>query len=200
MNRTRSAILLAGLTLLAGHGSGEEHTMDKLTTPNIVMIIAFRDFRDEEFAKPAATLKQAGATLIVASSQLGTAEGMLGLRIPVDKLIGDVQVEDYDAVVFVGGTGAQGYFKDPVAHRIAREAVAQGKVLGAICIAPVILAEAGVVAGKRATAFPSTQAALRKAGAIVAPRGAVTDGKLVTADGPASAQAFADKLAETLRK
>lgn len=200
MSMTAWMILLAGISLMPGVTLGKENAMNASSGKNVVMIIAFRDFRDEEFAKPAAALKQAGATITVASSHRGTAEGALGQRVPVDILIGELVVSNFDGIVFVGGPGSQEYFKNPTAHQIAKEAVAQGKVLGAICIAPATLAEAGVLDGKHATSFPSVQPTLKKAGALVESRGVVRDGKLVTADGPASAAAFGGKLVEVLKE
>jgi TolB protein len=72
--------------------------------------------------------------------------------IPVDLRLAEVVVADYDAVVFIGGLGCQGQWHDEEAHRIAREAVAQGKVLGAAGCASTILAHAGVLQHRTAVA------------------------------------------------
>ena len=172
--------------------------MKTLSGNKIVMIVAYRDFRDEEFDKPFAALTEAGASVTVASSQRGTAIGMLGKHVEVNRLIGDIAASSFDAVVFIGGAGAKEYFDDPLAHRIARDAVAMGKPLGAICIAPAILANAGVLKGKQAACFPSVTPILEKAGALVQKKPVVRDGKLFTADGPQSAGSFAAALFEAL--
>jgi len=78
-----------------------------------------------------------------------------------DILIKDVNVKTFDAVVFVGGPGAEEYFHNPVALKIAQEAYKEGKVVGAICIAPRILAEAGILKGKKATVFHSQIEAIK---------------------------------------
>lgn len=164
----------------------------------VVMVIASQNFRDEEFAEPYGALTNAGASVKVACSRLAPAKGMLGRQVTPDLLLKDVSAADYDAVVFVGGAGAQEYFADETAHRIAREAVEKGRLLGAICIAPAILANAGVLKERKATCFPSVGSVLRKAGATVVAEGVVKDGKLVTADGPANARPFAAALIEAL--
>jgi len=64
-------------------------------------------------------------------------------------LISKINIDNYDAVVFVGGGGATEYFNDSIAHKIVKESIAKGKVLAAICIAPNILANAGVLKGKK---------------------------------------------------
>ncbi|MDP6612411.1 MAG: DJ-1/PfpI family protein, partial [Candidatus Hydrothermarchaeota archaeon] len=67
-----------------------------------VLIIAHEGFRDEEFLEPKKVLEDGGVMVIVASSFLGTATGMLGAKAEPDILLEDVKAEDYDAVVFIG--------------------------------------------------------------------------------------------------
>lgn len=194
------AILPWVLTILMiGTASGKEPAMNSLSGKKVAIIIAHKDFRDEEFAQPYTVLSGAGATVTVASSKSGTAQGMLGKRVEVQHLLKDLDAANFDAVIFIGGVGAQEFFKEPAAHKLARDATSQGKVVGAICIAPAILAHAGVVEGKQATGFPSILPDLRKAGAKVVAQPVVQDGKLITADGPASAAKFAATLLEALK-
>jgi protease I len=109
-----------------------------------------------------------------------------------------VRAGDYDAIVFVGGSGYK--VDDPEGQRIAQEAVAEGKVVAAICVAPISLAKAGVVEGKRVTA--STQwNVLEKAGATVVTDGSVVrDGLIITANGPGGARKFGEAIAAALRE
>jgi len=123
---------------------------------------------------------------------------MLGATVKPDVLLTDVAADDYDAMVFIGGTGAKEYWDDPNAQQLAREAVRQGKLLAAICLAPVTLARAGVLDGKRATVWPDQQGELRKAGGTYEGERVVVDGKLVTGSGPEAAQEFADALVKAL--
>ena len=86
-----------------------------------------------------------------------------------------------------------------VAHKIIQEAVAKHKILAAICVAPVILARAGVLKGKKATVWSSLldkswAKELKEAGCRVEEKRIVTDGKIVTADGPAVAKEFAEAI------
>ena len=111
----------------------------------VVMIIAHRDFRDEELFKPREVLEQAGAKVTIASSAPSPARGVFKATVKPDLLLKDLNPADYDAVVFVGGPGAKEYWEDDTAHQVARRAAEMDKVLGAICIAPVTLANAGVL-------------------------------------------------------
>ena len=172
--------------------------MSKLTGKKIVMIIARSNFRDEEFLVPKGILEKEGAEVKVASSSLDESRGMLGAVAKPDILVADVNASDYDAVIFVGGQGASEYWEDAKAHEIARSAADEGKVLGAICIAPVTLANAGVLKGKRATVFPSEAGKLSKKEAICTRAGVEIDGKIITADGPRSATEFGEAIVEAL--
>ncbi len=105
----------------------------------------------------------------------------------------DVDVSQFEKVAFIGGPGAVNFINDSEAHRIARQTVEQGKKLGAICIAPTILARAGVLKGKQATVWDSggEQAALIESeGASYTGENVTRDGDIVTANGPPAAEEF----------
>ncbi len=165
-----------------------------------VMIIASNGFRDEEFKVPNLVLEDGGVKVTVASSSLDEARGILGTRVKPDILIDDIKVKDYDAVIFVGGAGSQEYWDDPVAHKLVQDSVKQNKILAAICIAPITLANAGVLKGKKATVWSSEVKRLKTSGAVYAAEPVVVDGKIITANGPTSASLFADKILEALEQ
>jgi len=177
---------------------GAETAIPDIDGKRIVMIVAHRDFRDEELFAPRTILEEAGGEVIVASSSLEPARGMLGGTVAPDVLVKDIDAADYDAVVFVGGTGAKEYWEDERAHAIARRAVEEGKVLAAICIAPVTLANAGVLRDKSATVWKSEAERLKAKGARYAGRDLEIDGRIITADGPESAEKFGRAIAEAL--
>jgi len=163
-----------------------------------LMIIASNGFRDEEYLEPRKALEGAGVKVTVASSRLGTAKGMLGATADADVLVDDVNAADYDAVIFVGGSGSSEYFNNPAAHKIARDAATADKLLCAICIAPSTLANAGVLEGKRVTSWSSETGNLAAKGATVTGNPVEVDGKIITADGPQSAASFARRILEAL--
>ncbi|HID96079.1 MAG TPA: DJ-1/PfpI family protein [Candidatus Latescibacteria bacterium] len=172
--------------------------MAKLAGKKVVMIIAEKNFRDEELLRPKEILEGEGAEVKVASTSPKTATGMLGAKVEPDMLVNRLEVKDYDAVIFVGGSGSSQYWNDPAAHRIAREAVEGNKLLCAICIAPVTLANAGLLAGKRATVFSSETGKLRSKGVLYTGRSVETDGNIITAEGPQAAEEFGRAIAEAL--
>lgn len=164
----------------------------------IVMIIAEKDFRDEELQKPKEIFEKYGAKVVIASSKIDIVTGMLGMKIKPDILINEINVEEYDAIIFVGGSGASQYWNDPIAHSIAKEAIKKDKILCAICIAPVTLANAGVLQGKRATVWPSEAERIKSMGAIYTGSSVEIDGKIITANGPEAAEEFAEAIAKAL--
>lgn len=170
----------------------------KLDGKKVLMIIASSNFRDEEYAEPRKVLEAAGARVIVACSSMNTAKGKLGLEVKPDVLIGEVKESDYDGIVFVGGGGSKEYFDSPVAHKLAQGFYGRGKLTSAICIAPAILANAGLLSGKKATSFPSSADTLKAKGAIFTDSGVERDGKIVTGVGPEAARKFGEKLVQVL--
>lgn len=164
----------------------------------ILMIIASQKFRDEEFLIPKSHFEQKGYVVTVASSQVDASTGMLGVVVHPDILLRAVRAEDYAAVVFVGGNGATEYWENPVAWDIAQKANAMGKVVAAICIGPVILANAGLLKNKKATVWASEVKELKANGAIVTDDDVVVDGHLVTANGPQAALRFAQAVTSLL--
>jgi len=96
-----------------------------------------------------------------------------------DLPLSEAKPADYDAVLFECGQPQETF--NPDFQNFARETAAQGKVLGAICMMPALLAAAGVLKGKKATSNVNDQYVLEQFGAIISESAAVRDGKIVTA-------------------
>jgi protease I len=167
-------------------------------TKKILMIIALKNFQDNELMKPKEVFEQKGYSVVIASTDTSTAKGMLGGKVEVDLNYFDTVVDDYEAVIFVGGSGASIYFDDEQAIELARSAYQGEKVVGAICIAPSILANSGILKGKLATSYASEADNLEEKGAKFTGDAVTVDGKVVTADGPNAAKEFGEKIVELL--
>lgn len=164
------------------------------------MIISSSNYRDEELNIPKQMFEAAGAKVDVASEKHGKARGMLGSRIESDLLYSEAKVDDYDAVIFVGGVGCKIFWNDARAHSIAKETVEKDKLLGAICLAPATLANAGILKGKKATSYSMASPALKKAGATYTGKPVEVDNNIVTGEGPAAAEEFARTIIRELSK
>lgn len=170
----------------------------------IATIIAFKNFKDEEYFIPRRIFDQAGAKVKVISNELGMAQGTDGGEEKTNIKLSDFNVSDFDAIVFVGGPGALECLDNHDSYRIAKEAIEQNKVLAAICISPTILAKAGVLREKKATVWTGSmnkepQKTLEENGAIYQDAPVVQDNNIITANGPAAAEEFGKKIIETLR-
>jgi len=169
----------------------------------IAMVIAFRDFRDAEYFIPADILSFYGGEIINVSTQKGTAIGADGGDVEVQLSSQEFRAEDFDALVFVGGPGMAKNLENQEFHRMAQAASAAGKVMGAICISPVLLAKAGVLSGRKATVWSgpmdkSPIKMLKEAGAVYLKESVVVDNNTITANGPVAAKEFGEALAKKL--
>jgi protease I len=169
-----------------------------LAGKKVVMIIAPQNFRDEELVEPQDVLTEQGAEVKTASSSLPVSKGMLGVQVKPDMLIGDIKPADWDAIILVGGSGASAYWEDSTVHSLLREAVKKDKIVGAICIAPVTLANAGILSGKKATVYASEEGKLKNKGAECTGQSVQRDGKVITANGPKAAREFGNAIAQAL--
>jgi len=187
----------------------------------VVIILAFKDFRDEEYFVPKEILEKAGAEIKTASNKTGTAIGADGGEVEIDFLVSELNsaefadlqsksshdsiqsISSFDAVIFIGGPGCLKNLDNEDSYKIAREAVSQDKILAAICTSPVILAKAGVLSGKKATVWtsPMDKSAvkiLKDNGAVFEQKSVVVDGKIITGSGPEAAEEFGMEIIQLL--
>lgn len=164
----------------------------------ILMVLAQSNFRDEEYEIPREIFQKSGLEVKTVGERKGEAIGRFGAKAWIDFPFAEVNIHNFEAVVFVGGSGASNYFNDNEALNLARDAEREGKVVAAICIAPSILANAGLLKERRATAFPSEKENLESKGAIYSGRPVEADGRIITASGPEAAEEFGEKIVEVL--
>lgn len=167
----------------------------------VLMVIPCADFRDEELLEPKKILEGKGHEVVIASTAMKGCKGMMGTTVAPGALLGEVKAADFDAIVFVGGTGSASFYEDQKALALARDAAGAGKLLGAICLAPGILGKAGVLSGRKATSYDTEQAkkAIEEGGGTWTGANVTVDGSIVTANGPDSATLFGEKIAQFLQ-
>lgn len=165
----------------------------------ILMVIAPKNFRDEELQEPKDIFIKNGFSVTVASITNDFCTGMFGARVKPDATVDQVNIKDYDALVIVGGAGSPVLKEYPKVIKLIQEAVEQNKLLASICLGPTVLAKAGVLKGKKATVFSSGASEIKRSGAIYIAQPVVVDGKLITADGPESAVKFGEAIVKALK-
>lgn len=168
------------------------------------IIIAYKDFRDEEYFVPKEILEAAGVKIKNVSTQMGQALGADGGQVKIDLLVKDLNPADFDAIIFIGGPGCLKYLDNEDSYRVAKETVSQRKLMAAICISPVILAKAGALEGKKATVWSSILdksaiKTLEEKGAMYQDKDVVADGHILTANGPAAASKFGEAIIDLLK-
>lgn len=169
------------------------------TTKKAVLIVPAAQFADAELFETQRILTEAGIASVVASSKIGVIQGVFGGIVASEITLDNLKVEDFDAVVFIGGPGAADYFNNPVVLRIAREASARNKVIAAISAAPMILANAGVLRGIRATGLPQQREQMKKTGAQYTGSAVERDGNIITANDSSATVQFARVIVTVLK-
>ncbi len=163
-----------------------------------LLVIAKKGFQDVELDGTRDELAAAGFDVTLASTDEGECTGKFGATEIAEVALEDVDVDDYDRVAFIGGPGASNLWQNVEAKRIAQDAVHAGKPLGAICIAPKILAAAEVLAGKKATVWNEDgdqEGFLALHDVEYTGEPVTVDGLIVTANGPEASKQFGKTLA-----
>src|SRR3989338_6137887 len=152
----------------------------------ILMIIAQKDFRDEELLIPKGIFEAAGYGVKIASLSRAKATGMMGTVVHPDFGVGETNSGFYDAVIVVGGAGTPSLWNHAELDSLLGDSESTGKLVCAICLGPTVLAKAGLLNGIKATVFrtPDSLRILRDNKAIYANDPVVVDGNIVTAEGP----------------
>ncbi len=193
--------ILLVIFILLFSGCLNEHKPKKFRG-KILMVIAPKNFRDEELFIPKKIFEDNGYEVEVVSTTKGIHVGMLGGIIETNKTIYEINnISQYSALVIPGGIGSKEYlWNNKKLQDIVREFYKENKVIGAICLSPVILAKAGILKGKKATVFPDKEAIeeLKKGGAIYIDKGVVVDGNIVTAKSPKYAKEFGEEIIKLL--
>ena len=176
----------------------------KVQTKKAAMIIAFEDFRDQEYFVPKEILEKGGIGIKTISTKKGIAIGADGGEVEINFLIREIDLKNFDAIVFVGGPGCLENLDNKNSYRVIRETITQNKILASICISPIILAKAGVLKGRKATVWANSLnkepvKILERNGAEFIDEKVVQDGNIITANGPDAAEEFGKKILDALQ-
>ncbi|MDA9865202.1 type 1 glutamine amidotransferase [bacterium] len=177
--------------------------------PNIsdakILIMSTNGFEQSELCTPYDKLLAAGATVHVATLDGQSIKGWddkdWGKSIEADLKISEVNVDDYDALVLPGGQINPDILRaDDTAVSKVRDFVAGGKIVAAICHAPWLLIEAGVVEGREMTSYHSIRTDLKNAGAQVVDQEVAISNGIITSRSPEDLPAFVSKIIEEVQE
>ncbi|MDX8378466.1 MAG: DJ-1/PfpI family protein [Gallionella sp.] len=142
-------------------------------------------------------LRRAGLTVTLAGLEAGNVIGSRGVNILPDTSLDAVQDDDFDLIVLPGGMPGTTHLRaDKRVIQLVQKMSQQGKLVAAICAAPSVLACAGLLAGKRATCYPSFLDEFQNI--QLQTSAVVQDSNIITSRGPGTAMDFALTLVERL--
>jgi protease I len=175
--------------------------MADLQNKKIAFLVANEGVEQVELTEPWEAVEQAGAQPELISIEEGQVQAFNHLdkadTFEVDRTVADADPSEYDGLVLPGGVANPDFLRmDEQAVRFARAFFEQGKPVGAICHAPWLLIEAGVVRDRTVTSWPSLTTDLRNAGANRVDQEVLVDSGLVTSRWPDDIPAFNKKLIE----
>jgi protease I len=170
-------------------------------TGYVLFIIPQFNFVDDEYTIPKVIISRAGYTIEVASAS--TREPALGtdiMKVRPNLAVEQINVDRYDAVVFVGGYLAKKFYENPALIEKAREFKAKGKLICAMDNIPVYMAKWGLLKGIKATVQPSLARDLKKMGVNYINKDIVIDKNFITVDMYKYSDAFAGEVVDELNK
>lgn len=166
--------------------------------PSVLVPLA-PGFEDLEATTIVDILRRAGIEVITAGLIPGLVQGSRGMRVQPDADLDAVLTREFDMIVLPGGMPGSEHLKnDARIQALLKRHAAGGRYTAAICAAPMALAAAGLLDGRRITGYPGMVDKLPIPGAHYVGEPVVVDGKVVTSRGPGTAMDFALSLVELL--
>jgi protease I len=167
----------------------------------IAFLVAAEGIEQVELTAPWEAVERAGGTPRLLSPETGSVQAFhhldRGDTFDVDQAVADADLSSYDALVLPGGVANPDALRtDKCSMDFVRAFVESGRPVAAVCHAPWVLIEAGVLSGRTVTSWPSLQTDIRNAGGTWVDEEVVVDGNLVTSRNPDDLPAFSAALVE----
>ena len=164
--------------------------------PKVVVPLA-DGFEEIEAMAIIDVLRRSGVEVTVAGLHEGPIESARRVKVLPDTTIEMITSDDFDVIILPGGQpGSDNLNASERVKNLIRDFHGKGKLTGAICAAPYVLANAGVLEGKRVTSYPSFKDKL--GGGLYQEKTFVVDGNIMTSRGPGTAICFALAIVERL--
>ncbi len=162
------------------------------------VVIALADgFEEVEAISIVDVLRRAEVEVVLAGLHDGPVVSARKVKVIPDRNIDSVRADDYDMIVLPGGQpGSDNLNADERVKRLVKEFYQKGKIVGAICAAPYVLADTGIIEGKKVTSYPTYRE--RLGDVVYQEEIVVEDGNVLTSRGPGTALCFGLAIVERL--
>lgn len=167
---------------------------------NVLMVLASENFRDEEYSICERVLRQKNIMVLTASTTVDCVTGMFGLKVKPDINLATIQEFSFEGLMIIGGDGSKELWENQKLIQLVKEFHKNKKLIGAICLAPVVLANAGILRNKNATVHDSAIKELKSKKVNYRSESVVVDENIITGQGPAFSNLFAQTFANTLTR
>lgn len=172
---------------------------NQFTKNSILIFLAANNFSEEEYLIIKRVFLKASKKIFVTSDSNTICNGDNGMRVKGDIDFYNVNEKNFSTIVLIGGNGSKQYWDNETLRRIVKNFNASGKVVAAICSAPIILARAGLLSKIPATCWSEDKNELIKLGINYNDRSVIAEKGVITSDGPRSAEQFAETVLNMIK-
>ena len=168
----------------------------------VILAVASTGYQPVEYGLTYEVLASNNIDILTVSNNPGVATAADGSTTVVNKTLDQIDATKYQGLFLIGGSGALEHLDTQIMHELLRQFKALGKPYGAICIAPRILAKAEVLGSIKATGWNNDNklaAIFERHGAVYTRQAVVTDGLVVTAQGPEASQDFGEAIVRVVQ-
>ena len=170
-----------------------------ITQNSILIFLSANSFSEEEYSIIRKVFIKASKRIFITSDSQTVCSGDNKMKVKADTEFLNINEMNFTAVVLIGGKGSKDYWDNETLWRIVKNFNASGKVVAAICSAPIILARAGLLLKIPATCWSEDKNELIKLGINYNDRSVLAEKGVITSDGPRSAEQFAETVLNMIK-
>jgi protease I len=170
-----------------------------ITQNSILIFLSANNFSEEEYLIIKKGFLKAGKRIFITSNSHTICSGDNGLKVKADTDFYNVNDKNFAAVVLIGGKGSKDYWDNEQLYNIVKNFKRAGKIVAAICSAPIILARAGLLKNIPATCWAEDKNELIRLGINYIDRSVIAEKGVITSDGPRSAEQFVETILNLIK-